>query len=144
MGPNFPYGLISPDLASFREPSLAAFIAANFEDLSPYLNWLTVEIIHHHGVSRGLAFLDRYASRRVSVQRIFEELPGSARFVAVVLNNTGPNGYVEVQCQSGFVESIRRYIAARALDQGASPSEVAHLCGASMRTIQRLQRFGAA
>lgn len=68
---------------------------------------------------------------------------GSARFVSVMLNNAGQNGYLEIQSRSGFIESIRRSMAARALGRGASPAEAAHLCGASMRTIQRLQRAGA-
>ena len=143
MGMAFPYGLISPDLKSFQEPSLAAFIDVNFDELTPYLNWFTAEIFYHHGVPRSLEFLDRYASKRLSTQRVLQELPGSPRFVSVMLNNAGQNGYVEIQSKSGFVESVRRFIAARALGRGASPAEVAHLCGASMRTIQRLQRAGA-
>ncbi len=139
----FPYGLISPDLNSFREPSLAAFIEANFEQLTPYLNWFTAEIFFHHGVVRSLEFLDLYASKRLSTLKILEELPGSARFISVLLNNAGQNGYVEIQSKSGFIESVRRYMAACALGRGASPAEVAHLCGASMRTIQRLQRAAA-
>lgn len=136
----YPYDLIAPDLRSFREPSLASFIDANFDAMTPYMNWFTVEVVYHHGVRKCLDFLERYASKRLSVMRILDELPGSPRFDAVVLNNAGLHGYIEVQSKSGFIEGIRRYIVAKALGSGASPAEVAHLCGASLRTIQRLQR----
>lgn len=136
----YPYDLISPDLRGFLEPSLAAFIETNFESITPYMNWFTVEIIYHHGVPRGLEFLECHASKRLSVARVLDELPGSSRFNAVVINNAGQHGYIEVQSKSGFIESVRRFIVAKALGAGASPAEVAHLCGASLRTIQRLQR----
>ena len=59
------------------------------------------------------------------------------------MNNAGQTGYVEIQSKSGFIENIRRFIAVEALSAGASTAEVAHLCGISLRTVQRLQRVSA-
>lgn len=139
-GHTFPYDLIAPDLRRFSEPSLCAFIEANFEELTPYMNWFTAEVIYHHGAQLGIEFIEKYASKRLPSSRVIEELSGSNRFNAVILNNAGPQGYIEVQSKSGFIESVRRFIVTKALGSGASPAEVAHLCGASLRTIQRLQR----
>lgn len=138
-----PFDLVSPDLNAVRSPSLERFIESHFEALSPYLNWFTVELFHHHGVAAGLDFLDQHASKRISTQRVLSNFGHDARFTSVVLNNAGANAYIEVQSKSGFIESLRRFLAAQALSAGASTAEVAHMCGASMRTIQRLQRTGA-
>lgn len=137
-----PYGLIAPALGAYREPSLAAFIDAHFDSLSLHINWFTAELFLHQGAAAGLAFLDLNASRRISLQRLMDELEASARFASVITNNAGGNPYIEIQSISGFVESLRRYIAACALDAGQPPAEIAHRCGASLRTIQRLQRAG--
>lgn len=135
-----PYGLIAPALGSFRDPSLAAFIDAHFDSLSLHINWFTAELFLHHGAAAGLAFLDMNASRRISLQKLLGELEASERFASVIINNAGGNPYIEIQSVSGFVESLRRYVAACALEAGEPPAEVAHRCGASIRTIQRLQR----
>jgi len=142
MAARAPYGLVAPPLGAFRDPSLAAFIDAHFDALSLHLNWFTAELFFHHGVAGGLEFLDMNASRRISLQKLLGALDASPRFASVIINNAGGNPYIEIQSKSGFVESLRRYIAARALDAGEPPGEVAHRCGASMRTIQRLQRAG--
>lgn len=140
MAEHTPYGLIAPALGNFRDPSLAAFIDAHFDSLSLHINWFTAELFLHHGAAAGLAFLDVYASRRISLQRLLGELEASERFTSVIINNAGGNPYIEIQSVSGFVENLRRYIAAGALEAGEAPADVAHRCGTSMRTIQRLQR----
>lgn len=137
-----PYRLIAPRLDATQDPGLVQFIEAHFEALSPHLNWFTVELFFQCGVAPGLAYLDRHASKRVSTQKILADIPGSARFTSVVMNNAGQTGYVEIQSKSGFIENIRRFIAVEALTAGASTAEVAHLCGISLRTVQRLQRLG--
>ncbi|WP_440958915.1 hypothetical protein ACFELO_02050 [Oceanicaulis sp. LC35] len=138
-----PYKLIAPKLDATQDPSLVQFIEAHFDALSPHLNWFTVELFFQCGVARGLAYLDRHASRRISTQKVLADIPGSPRFTSVVMNNAGQTGYVEIQSKSGFIENIRRFIAVEALNAGASTAEVAHLCGISLRTVQRLQRVGA-
>lgn len=138
-----PYRLIAPRLGAAQDPSLVQFIETHFDALSPHLNWFTVELFFQCGVARGLAYLDRHASRRISTQKILEDIPSSPRFTSVVMNNAGQTGYVEIQSKSGFIENIRRFIAVEALNAGASTAEVAHLCGISLRTVQRLQRVGA-
>jgi len=136
----FPYKLIAPRLTAFEDASLPGFIEAHFQALTPYLNWFTVELFFHCGVRDGLAFLDANASRRISTQKILQTLPQDDRFASVVMNNAGQAGYIEIQSKSGFIESVRRFIAAEALTAGASTADVAHLCGTSLRTVQRLQR----
>lgn len=138
-----PYKLIAPRLGATQDPSLVQFIETHFDALSAHLNWFTVELFYQCGVARGLAYLDRHASRRISTQKILADIPGSPRFTSVVMNNAGQTGYVEIQSKSGFIENIRRFIAVEALGNGASTAEVAHLCGISLRTVQRLQRLGA-
>jgi len=138
-----PYTLIAPRLSATQDPTLIQFIETHFDALCPHLNWFTVELFFQCGVARGLAYLDRHASRRISTQKILEDIPGSARFTSVVMNNAGQTGYVEIQSKSGFIENIRRFIAVEALSAGASTAEVAHLCGISLRTVQRLQRVSA-
>ena len=138
-----PYKLIAPRLGATQDPSLVQFIETHFDALSAHLNWFTVELFYQCGVARGLAYLDRHASRRISTQKILADIPGSPRFTSVVMNNAGQTGYVEIQSKSGFIENIRRFIAVEALSNGASTAEVAHLCGISLRTVQRLQRIGA-
>lgn len=135
-----PLSLISPNLDAETDPLLAQFIETHFEALTPYLNWFTAELFYHLGVNPGLSFLDAHASKRISTQRILRDFAQTPRFASVVINNAGQAGYVEVQSKSGFIESLRRFIAAQALSAGASVTEVAHQCGASLRTIQRLQR----
>ena len=142
-GADAPYKLIAPRLDSTQDPTLVQFIENHFDALSPHLNWFTVELFFQCGVARGLAYLDQHASRRISTQKILADIPGSARFTSVVMNNAGQTGYVEIQSKSGFIENIRRFIAVEALSAGASTAEVAHLCGISLRTVQRLQRLGA-
>ncbi|MBC37522.1 MAG: hypothetical protein CMH91_00475 [Oceanicaulis sp.] len=135
--------MIAPRLSATQDPTLIQFIETHFDALCPHLNWFTVELFFQCGVARGLAYLDRHASRRISTQKILEDIPGSARFTSVVMNNAGQTGYVEIQSKSGFIENIRRFIAVEALSAGASTAEVAHLCGISLRTVQRLQRVSA-
>ena len=137
-----PYKLIAPRLGATQDPSLIKFIEVHFDALTPHLNWFTVELFFQCGVARGLAYLDRHASKRISTQKILADIPGSSRFTSVVMNNAGQTGYVEIQSKSGFIENIRRFIAVEALNAGASTAEVAHLCGVSVRTVQRLQRSG--
>jgi len=141
-GTDTPYKLIAPRLGAAQDPSLVQFIETHFDALTPHLNWFTVELFFQCGVARGLAYLDRYASRRISTQKILADIPGSPRFTSVVMNNAGQTGYVEIQSKSGFIENIRRFIAVEALNAGSSTAEVAHLCGISLRTVQRLQRIG--
>jgi len=137
---SLPLNLISPNLDADTDPLLGQFIETHFEALTPYLNWFTAELFYHLGVNPGLSFLDAHASKRISTQRILRDFANTPRFASVVINNAGQAGYVEVQSKSGFIESLRRFIAAKALSTGASVTDVAHQCGASLRTIQRLQR----
>lgn len=143
MAADTPYDLIAPSLRSFTEPSLATFIEAHIDALSLHINWFTAELFVQYGAAAGLEFLDLNASRRISLNKLLDELNASERLASVIINNAGGNPYIEIQSVSGFVESLRRYVATSALEAGDAPADVAHRCGASMRTVQRLQRARA-